>query len=283
VPEPLRFGVIGTGPWSSHSHIPGARANGRVEFTGAIGRHDDVDAFLDRVDAVGFAVPPDVQSGLALRAIRAGKHVLVDKPIALALPEADALASAALDAGVASIVFVTKRFLTPISAWLDGLTATGGWSYGRVEMISSFLAAMPHPGWRAERGGLWDLGPHAYSLVQPVLGPARTVSAVRDANGLVVVTLAHESATSVLTVTIAAEEGSGGDTALFAGAHGRSIDPPLDTETGRADAAYSRAIDALIDQVGCPGHPCDLRFGAETVRVLDAAERSIAAGRTIDL
>ena len=283
MPTSLRFGVIGTGQWSSHSHIPGAKANGRVEFAGAIGRHDDVDEFLGRVDAVGFAVPPNVQSELALRAIRAGKHVLVDKPIALDVPAADALATAARDAGVASIVFYTKRFIPTISGWLDSLAASGGWSYGRVEMLGSWLASATGPSWRSERGGLWDLGPHAYSLLQPVLGPARTVTASRDANGLVVVTLGHDGGTGVITVTLGAAEGSGGDSVLFTGAGGRAVDPPLEGEAGRADAAYSRAIDALVAQLDEPGHPCDLQFGAETVRVLDAAERSIASGRTIEL
>ncbi|MCU1411726.1 MAG: oxidoreductase [Rhodoglobus sp.] len=283
MPTPLRFGVFGTGQWSNHSHIPGAKANEHVEFAGAIGRHDDFDEFLSRVDAVGFAVPPEVQSALALRAIRTGKHVLMEKPIALDVADAELLAATAREAGVASIVFYTKRFLPTVSAWLDSLTATGGWSYGRVEMISPWLASAASPGWRGERGGLWDLGPHAYSLLQPVLGPARRVSASRDANGLVVVTLGHDRGTGVITVTLGAAEGSGGDHTLFTGAHGRQQNPALDAETGRADAAYSRAIDALVAQLDEPGHPCDLQFGAETVRVLDAAERSIASGRTIDL
>src|SRR4051794_11365127 len=109
----LRFGVVGTGGWSQHSHIPGARSNGSIEFIGAIGRDDDLDAFLDTVDAVGFAVPPDVESRLALRAIRAGKHVLLDKPIALSVTDAEAPSTAATEAGVASVVFVTKRFQQP--------------------------------------------------------------------------------------------------------------------------------------------------------------------------
>ena len=44
--------------------------------------YDDVGALLDDVDAVAFAVPPDVQATLATRAARAGKHLLLDKPIA---------------------------------------------------------------------------------------------------------------------------------------------------------------------------------------------------------
>jgi predicted dehydrogenase len=279
----LRFGIVGTGQWSRHSHIPGATASTAVEFVGAIGRHDDFDAWLDSVDAVGFAVPPDVESELALRAVRAGKHVLLDKPIATDVPTAERLASAVSDAGVASIVFLTRRFIEPVAQWLDEARATGGWTFGRTEMISDALAGMPNPGWRAERGGLWDVGPHTLSVLLPVLGPARTVSATRDSRGLVVTTLAHDAATSVMTTTIGSPVGSGGDTFLFVGEPGRTAYPPLDEPSGRADRAYSRAIDALVAQVGAPGHPCDVHFGAEIVRVLDAAERSIDAGSPVDL
>src|SRR5215469_901040 len=56
--------------------------------------HADFDAFLAEVDAVAFSVPPDVQSELAVRAARAGKHLLLEKPIALTEAEAETLATA---------------------------------------------------------------------------------------------------------------------------------------------------------------------------------------------
>lgn len=279
----LRFGIVGTGGWSRHSHIPAATASASVDFVGAIGRHDDFDAWLDTVDAVGFAVPPHVQAELALKALRAGKHVLFDKPIATDATAADSLAAAAADSGVSTVVFFTKRFIAPIADWLEGVQARGGWTFGRAEMISAALHSMPNPGWRAERGGLWDVGPHALSLLLPVLGEARVVSATRDGRGLVVSTITHDAATSVMATTIGSPEGSGGDSFLFLGESGRESDPPVDGAPGRADAAYSRAIDALVAGVGGGGHPCDVHFGAQVVRVLDAAERSIAAGRPVEL
>jgi len=76
----------------------------------------DVDAFIDAVDAVAFAVPPHVQAPLAVRAAQAGKHLLLEKPIALSANDADKLVAAVEEAQVASIVFFTWRFNTEIAA-----------------------------------------------------------------------------------------------------------------------------------------------------------------------
>ena len=282
----LRFGIVGTGGWSNHSHIPGARSSDRVEFVGAIGRNDDFEAFLDTVDAVGFAVPPDVQAPLALHAAQAGKHVLLDKPIALGLDQAETLARTIEDAGLASVVFLTRRFMDPVARWIDDLSAAGGWSYGRAELLSGALNDMPSPGWRGERGGLWDVGPHALSLLCGVLGPVTAVSAVRSGADLVTASLVHESgATSVMSTSIAVPRSGAGDDILFLGESGRSVAPEIRWDDTSAERAYAAAIAALVDQVegASPGHPCDARFGAEIVRVLDAAERSIDTGAYVEL
>ena len=285
--QALRFGIVGTGGWSNHSHIPGARSSPRVDFVGAIGRNDDFGKFLDTVDAVGFAVPPDVQAPLALQAARAGKHVLFDKPIALDLDEAQTLASTIEDAGLASIVFLTRRFVEPVARWIDDLAGTGGWSFGRAEILTAALADMPNPGWRAERGGLWDLGPHALSLLCGALGPVVSVSATRSASDLVTTSLVHESgATSVMSTSISLPPSAGGgDDLLFLGESGRSVMPEIDEDAQLPERAYARAIAALVDQVegASPGHPCDARFGAQIVRILDAAERSIDTRTHVDL
>jgi predicted dehydrogenase len=281
----LRFGIIGTGGWSRRSHIPAASASDDVEFVGAIGRHDDVGEFLHRADAVGFAVPPDVQSGLALRAIRAGKHVLLEKPIALDLDEAETLAREVEDRGLASIVFLTRRFVPEVAAWLDGLAVRDDWSFGRAEILSAALADMPAPGWRAEYGGLWDVGPHALSILWPVLGPVTAVTALTQGHDLVAALLEHESgATSTMATSLGMPRAGAGDTFLFAGPGGRSEHPVLGEDAGRASAAYGHAIAALAARVaGATGHPCDARFGAEIVRVLDGVDRSLDTGRRVEI
>ncbi len=88
--RPLRFGLAGTGHWARITHAPAlARADG-IEFAAVWGRNreaagslaaayqvracSDFDDFLAGLDAVAFSVPPEVQSVIAVRAARAGKH-----------------------------------------------------------------------------------------------------------------------------------------------------------------------------------------------------------------
>src|SRR5882724_7922562 len=105
---PLRAGLVGTGHWAQTAHAPALASADGLSFTAVwgrnraaaqalAGRHDaaaytDLAAFLDAVDLVAFSVPPGVQSDLARQAARAGKHLLLEKPVALTVPAADALA-----------------------------------------------------------------------------------------------------------------------------------------------------------------------------------------------
>jgi predicted dehydrogenase len=109
-PRPLRFGLVGTGHWARITHAPALASTDGIEFAAVWGRNreaagalaaeygatafSDIDAFLSGVDAVAFSVPPDVQSALAERAASAGKHLLLEKPIATTEAAADALARA---------------------------------------------------------------------------------------------------------------------------------------------------------------------------------------------
>src|SRR4029077_14102272 len=63
------------------------------------------DELLERCDAIAFAVPPDVQAALAPRAAAAGKHLLLEKPLAFNLADAERLADAVDEAGVRTLLF----------------------------------------------------------------------------------------------------------------------------------------------------------------------------------
>jgi predicted dehydrogenase len=85
--QPLRFGLVGTGHWARITHAPALAATDGVEFAAVWGRnadaaadlaaryhataHRDLAEFLAGVDAVAFAVPPDVQVPIAVRAASA--------------------------------------------------------------------------------------------------------------------------------------------------------------------------------------------------------------------
>jgi predicted dehydrogenase len=175
--RPLRFGLVGTGYWARVTHAPALASTAGVELAAIWGRdpdaarvlasghdataHSDFDEFLAGVDAVAFSVPPDVQGALAMRAARAGKHLLLEKPVCFSEPTADALAQAADDAGVASVVFFTMRFQPAVRAWLADVTGTSGWAGGSAVWLGSSLRESSpfNTPWRRDKGGLWDLGP----------------------------------------------------------------------------------------------------------------------------
>ena len=95
----MRFGVLGTGHWARTVHAATLASHPSAELVGiwgrdlakakAVGAEFDVPGFagvdelLAQVDAVSIALPPAVQAPLAERAAAAGKHLLLEKPIAL--------------------------------------------------------------------------------------------------------------------------------------------------------------------------------------------------------
>ena len=174
---------MGTGYWARVTHAPALGSTPGIKFSAVWGRdrmaadalateygargHSDLDAFLADVDAVAFSVPPHVQSAIATRAATTGKHLLLEKPVAVTMVAADELAKAVSDAGVASVVFFTSRFQSDVRAWIAKVTGKDGWTGGSAAWLASaLLASSPfNTPWRREKGGLWDVGPHVVSLL----------------------------------------------------------------------------------------------------------------------
>ena len=239
----------------------------------------DLDEFLASVDAVVFAVPPDVQSQIAVRAARLGRHLLLEKPVALTDDEADALVEAVETAGVASVVFFTSRFQSDVRDWLAEVTAASGWLGGRAIWPGTALEeGNPfNTPWRRLKGGLWDLGPHVVSLFWASLGPVVSVTADRGLADITHLILHHASGvTSTATVTLSAPEAAGKFELALWGAPGWSIVP---TETPEPVTALRVALTELAANVrsGRVDHPCDVRFGRDISRVLTAAERQLGS------
>ena len=122
---PLRVAVVGVGHLGRHharilSTLPGASLVGVVdtnraraeEIGAATGTASAVDyrTMFGKVDAVTLAVPTELHCEIALPFLNAGIAVLVEKPMARTLAEADAMVAAAARAGVALGVGQTERF-----------------------------------------------------------------------------------------------------------------------------------------------------------------------------
>jgi predicted dehydrogenase len=295
---PLRFGLLGTGYWAQEAHATALAASDQADLVGVWGRdpakvdavasrfgiagHADLDRLLAEVDAVAIAVPPDVQAELALRAAAAGRHLLLDKPLALSLEAADRVAAAVADGGVASLVFFTLRVLPEVAAWVEEAGAAGDWQGGGGGWLGSVFAdpASPFAGspWRRAKGALWDLGPHMLALALPVLGPVEWVTAATGPRDTVHLSMRHErGARSSLALSQSVPPHAALIRFQVHGPGGPSAVPPF-------DLAHLVALDEAIRQLtamvaaGATTHPCDVRLGRDTVAVLEAAERSLAAG-----
>jgi predicted dehydrogenase len=294
--SPLRCGLVGTGHWAQITHAPALAGTDGIQFSSVWGRdpeaardlasahgaaaYPDLDAFLASVDAVVFAVPPDVQSDIAVRAARAGKHLLLEKPVALTEPAADALARAVADAQVASVVFFTARFDPQIRAWLDEVTAHGRWFGASAAWLGSSLEQSSpfNTPWRKEKGGLWDLGPHVVSLLWASLGPVVSVTADTGLADVTHLVLHHESgATSTATVTLNAPPAADYLALSLWGEPGRSTAPLADRRAPQAALRVALTELAANARSGRVDHPCDAAFGRDVVRVLATAEREIQA------
>jgi predicted dehydrogenase len=235
------------------------------------------------VDAVAVALPPHVQAPLAVRAARAGRHLLLDKPVALRLEDADEHVEAVDGSGVASLVFVTNRYRPHVEEFVAKAAATPGWGGARVTMLGSIFGAdSPYRDsqWRKEHGGLWDLGPHALSIVLPVLGPVDEVVAVRAPFDTVHAILRHSAgAVSTLAATLNAPPALAIWSTLFLGEAGTAKMPPTGDD---AVPAFRAAISRLAANVavGRATDPLDVRAGRDTVAILTAAQESADRGGT---
>jgi predicted dehydrogenase len=291
----LRIGVVGTAHWAQVVHAPGVAAHPDVELVGVWGRdlakadalaepvqvrgYDDFDALLDEVDVLSFAVPPQVQATMALRAAEAGKHLLLEKPIATDLAAADRLVEAAERAGISTVVFFTQRFVPPWEDWLDQVVAQQPVG-GRADWYSVQIGAdSPYANsvWRREDGALWDVGPHQLAQLLPALGPVTDVTGTRGAGDLVHLVLAHENgATSRMSLSLTMPPGTARIDVEFYVDGGWLVQPE---HTRDVADAYARALTDLVANVraGETRHRCDVRFGRDVVEVLTRCEQALGA------
>ncbi len=287
----VRVGLVGAGPWARMVHAPLLAAGPETTLTGVWSRtaahaaalaHDQgvatypsFDALLDDVDAVAFAVVPAAQPDLAVRAARAGKALLLEKPLGLDVAGARRIADAVAEHGVGSLMLLTYRFADVVRDFLTDVatfTPTGA----RACFISgAFLGGAFAGGWRLERGALLDVGPHILDLVDAALGPVVEIQAHGDPRQWIGLLLTHESgALSEVTLSCAsAIEPSRTEIEVYS----RERSCFVDARSGARAASFARVRSefAEVARSGAP-HPCDATRGLAIQELVAAAERALA-------
>jgi predicted dehydrogenase len=147
----------------------GAMAEAFAKAHPAVKAARSAEEILDdtRIDLVLCAAPPDARAALAVRALRAGKHVLSDKPGAVSLAELEAIRAVQRETGRRFGVYFSERIEN--AATERALALARGGTIGRVlhvEMQGPHrLGLVPRPDWffdaRRSGGVLGDLASHA--------------------------------------------------------------------------------------------------------------------------
>ncbi|HEY7593664.1 MAG TPA: Gfo/Idh/MocA family oxidoreductase [Actinophytocola sp.] len=299
----LRMGLVGAGPWARKVHGPGVAAHPGTELVSVWARRPaaaaevaeltgatpvaDFDDLLATVDAITFAVPPAVQAPLALRALEAGKHLVLEKPLAGTVDEAELLVAAADRAHATTLMMLTFRYAPEVREWLAEVHGLGGWHGGSARWMSSTLLDTKYEfsRWRHDGGALTDIGPHVFDLLDAALGPVTEVLSAHfaEAGDVWHVLLGHAggaTSTSTLTMHTPAVPPIN-DFSVF-GANGyRALDA-----TGDARVRYAALLDEFVALVGegRTEHPCDIRRGLHIQRLLRAVTDAVAddrAGRQV--
>ncbi|HEX4628190.1 MAG TPA: Gfo/Idh/MocA family oxidoreductase [Gemmatimonadales bacterium] len=177
----LRLGVVGAGTWGrNHVRTAASLTDGvlaAVCDTDAQVRErlarqhpaahitGEVTELLERVDAVVIASPAATHARLALQCIEAGKPCLVEKPFALSVGDAEAVARAAAERRVP----VLAGHLLVFHPAVERLRAlVQGGELGQVYYLYGLRVNLGQV--RADENALWSFGPHDVSVALYLLG-----------------------------------------------------------------------------------------------------------------
>jgi len=201
----LRVGLIGAGAIAQGCHLPGYAKDDRAELVAiadpAVARHKEVTkAYGDlapyteygkmlkeqSLDVVSVCTPNKYHAAATIAALKAGCHVLCEKPMSVNLREADRMIATAKETRKKLMVGFTHRLLSGPGKCKDLLQKR---ALGKPFMIRvRFAHGGPHPGWAkdpntfydpetAAGGAMLDMGIHAIDLCLWLFGPVAGVSA----------------------------------------------------------------------------------------------------------
>lgn len=193
--EPVGVGLVGCGRAGRELHLPAMTRLSEVKLVavaetdagirravveghpGARG-YESHRALLEdpAVEAVAVCVPPRFHADVAVEALRAGKHLLLEKPIATTLEEADRVLAASREARTTAMLGLNLRFHPVVARAHE---AMGSGALGRVRTLNSVFTSVIAarrrlPEWRRDRarggGVLYELGTHHFDLWRHLTG-----------------------------------------------------------------------------------------------------------------
>ena len=197
----IRFGIAGPGG-IARFHARAMKEIQEVNLVGVYGHrqestrrfaeefgiawYTDFDDFLSNVDAVSICTPHNVRLDLILPAAAAGKHILVEKPLAISLEEADRIIEVCDKNHVKLGVIFQSRFMDDIQSIKRAISEG---QLGRLFLISGYVKWYREPKyytrwhgrWSTEGGGvLINQAIHAVDLIRWLSGKVESIAAFTD-------------------------------------------------------------------------------------------------------
>jgi predicted dehydrogenase len=297
---PLRIGIVGCGYATRTRHLPAIGRISEVEVValadvdraalaevaarwGVPRRYEDPAGLVGDADveAVAVCVPAADHVEVALAALEAGRHVLVEKPLALSLHEADRLIERAGATSAKVLVGFNLRWHRLVR---QARAVLRGGQLGRVHAVRAvfsdpIFSRSDLPAWRRERllggGSLLDKGVHHFDLVRFLLedeveqvaawssagrGDDETVAVGgKTSGGALLATLIMDSATVSNELTLYGDSGT------------------IHLDLYRADGFELRSLDDV------PGAPrTRLRRIASSLEQVAGNVREVARGGVFD-
>lgn len=185
----LRIGVVGAGLWgTNHARtfnvlpetevvavcdIDAGRAAQMKEASGARLALTDYEALVarDDIDAISVATPDFTHTPIILAGLKAGKHVLTEKPLATTVAEAEAIAAAAAASSGKLMIDFHNR-VNPIFAQMRAMIGSGAIGlpkHGMARLSNTTFVPYRMLSWAAKSSALWFLGSHVVDLLRFLL------------------------------------------------------------------------------------------------------------------
>src|SRR4051812_27489212 len=178
----IRLAIVGLGKIARDQHIPSISATDGIELAAIASRNASIDgiahfATLDQlladgrdIDAVALCAPPQVRHAQAAAALKAGKHVLLEKPPGATVSELEPLVAAAREGGRTLFATWHSRFAPAVEPARSFLSSRQIKSVA-VEWKEDVRVWHPGQAWIWEPGGLgvFDPGINALSILTRIL------------------------------------------------------------------------------------------------------------------
>jgi predicted dehydrogenase len=325
--ETVRLGIVGLG-WFGGVLAESARSSGVADVVACYARTEDTRAaFADKhgcravgdldemltdpgVDGVLVATPHSTHADIAVRTLEAGKHVFVEKPLALTVADTKRVAEAAGRAGVVLQVGHNRR-RQPANRRIKAMIDAG--ELGTVLHLDGMhTASGGHkpdlPAWRKDPaecpfGGMTALGVHTVDTFHYFMGPAKKVTSFsarihgfNDLDEATTVLVEYESgpiasiSTTYFAPPVVALSVFGSDAAVWNEEDGKRLFTQSRSDPTRTEEEVE-TIDTWVDEIAefarCirgEGEPeTGVPEAIEVAEVLEAIGRSLETGCSVDV